>query len=946
MRGVFKALVALSLATSLTARDARAQDQDLEQPEYPEFGQVVKDVEVHDGFIRLYRRAKDETLLAGIPPMLIGQPFFLATSVSGGSDFAGWQWEDKLVRLEQRAKQLLLVELNTRQRTSRSDSPLAEVVRRTYADRLLATIDIETIAPDGRFVIDLGALLAGDYSTFFGGWFSLDSRVARFVKTKAFPSNVEVAVQMPLRGDGTFMTLHYSISELPSEGEYRPRVADDRIGYFLTAIRDYSDGDPEEGRMVRYINRWKLEKADPSLPLSPPREPIIFYVERTVPIAYRRAVHEGILEWNRAFEQVGIDGAIVVRQQTDTQFADLDPEDVRYNFFRWITSETPFAMGPSRVDPRNGRILDADIIFDDSMLRVSLHDYSILIREAPKGLLAGPMADWLERHPEQHPLALFGRRDVDPLTQKVRAVLRDVTREVPATALDDLAAAAQGAVKVATTRQELSLLPEVIRRRKRECGVGETMPHQIALLRLALGGLAQEGAPASGVPLDAFVAEVVKEIVMHEVGHTLGLRHNFSASSWKDLDEINAPEKPAVTSASVMDYHPLNIAVNVDRPQGRFLPQSLGPYDMLAIEYGYTFDDGDALKAIPRKMAELGLPYATDEDTRAPDPMIARWDMGSDPVKFARYRKALVQKLWENLEARAVADDESYSKLRRALDATIFELGLSGYFVARQVGGMRFARDHKGDPNARPPIRVVDAATQRAALRWVCDNIFAPDAFAIPAELQNKLAASRWTHWGSDDPSLPLDYSLLDRIAQVQGWALQFLIGDDVLARVWENERRVGQGDALTLPELFDALEAAIFAELEAPKDGATPRDPVVSSARQNLQDAYVRRLIQVALGEGMSPPVANKLAWSRLKALEQRFQGVLATAKLDPYTRAHLESLETKSTQARTAEYVHIASGGCALSLPGAPARPWALGGFAAVALGALWLRRRAAAA
>lgn len=940
MRGVSRALVALSLATIVGARGAHAQDQ---EPEFPEFGEVVKDMETQEGFLRLYRRAKDETLMAAIPPMLVGQPFFLATSVSGGSDFAGWQWEDKLVRLEQRAKQLLLVELNTRQRTSKGDSPLAEVVRRTYADRLLATIDIQTIAPDGAFVIDLGALLAGDYGTFFGTMFALDDQVARFVTTKAFPSNVEVAVQMPLRGDGTFMTLHYSISELPSEGEYSPRVADDRIGYFLTAIRDYSDGDPEEGRMVRFVNRWKLEKADPSLPLSPPKEPIIFYVEKTVPIAYRRAVHEGILEWNRAFEKVGIDGAIVVRQQTETQFANIDPEDVRYNFFRWITSETPFAMGPSRVDPRNGRILDADIIFDDSMLRVSLHDYSVLIRESPKGLLTGPMAEWFERHPEQHPLANIARGDLDPFMQRARALLRDVAREVPAGALDELAAAAQGGVKVAKTRHELALLPEVVRRRQLECGVGEGLPHQMGLLRLALGGLAQEGAP-TGVPLDAFVSEVVKEIVMHEVGHTLGLRHNFSASSWVDLDAINAADRPAVTSASVMDYHPLNIAVNVDKPQGRFLTQSIGPYDALAIEYGYTLDD-EAVKAIPRKMAEQGLPYATDEDTRAPDPMIARWDMGDDPIKFARYRKALVQKLWENLEARAVEDDESYSKLRRALSMTLAELGNSGYFVARQVGGMRFARDHKGDPKARPPIQVVDAATQRAALAWVCQNIFAPDAFAVPAELQSKLAAGRWSHWGSNDPNARLDYSLLDTIATVQGWTLQFLMGDDVLARVWENEQRAGASDALTLPELFDTIEGAIFSELAAPKQGATSRDPAVTSVRQNLQDAYVRRLIQVALGNGMSPAVANKLAWSRLKGLESRFQGVLASAKLDPYTRAHLESLENKSTQARTAEYVHIASGGCALTTPGQPARPWALGGLAAMVIGALWLRRRVAA-
>ena len=70
----------------------------------------------------------------------------------------------------------------------------------------------------------------------------------------------------------------------------------------------------------------------------------------------------------------------VARQQTDTQFANLDPEDVRFNFFRWITSEEAFAMGPSRVDPRTGRILDADIIFDDAMLRGYMRDYDTRLR--------------------------------------------------------------------------------------------------------------------------------------------------------------------------------------------------------------------------------------------------------------------------------------------------------------------------------------------------------------------------------------------------------------------------------------------------------------------------------------------------------------------------------------------------------------------------------------
>src|SRR5687767_14483214 len=192
MRAAMRAALVLSMFVAAPVAFA----QDKPEPEYPEFGEVVKDMTTEEGFIRLHRRQKDETLLAAIPPALVGQPFFFATSVSGGSDFAGWQWEDKLVRLEQRAKQLLLIEVNTRQRASKGDDPLAEVVKRTYADRLLSAIDIKTIAPDGAFVIDFGALLAGEYGTFFGGAFALNPGVARFVKAKAFPLNDEIAVQM------------------------------------------------------------------------------------------------------------------------------------------------------------------------------------------------------------------------------------------------------------------------------------------------------------------------------------------------------------------------------------------------------------------------------------------------------------------------------------------------------------------------------------------------------------------------------------------------------------------------------------------------------------------------------------------------------------------------------------------------------------------------------
>ena len=163
---------------------------------------------------------------------------------------------------------------------------------------------------------------------------------------------------------------------------------------------------------MRYLTRWNLEKTNPAAEKSPPKQPIIFWIERTVPREYRQYVREGILEWNKAFEKIGFIDAIQVRdQQSDDEF---DPEDIRYNTFRWISTSYGFAIGPSRTNPKTGEILDADIVFDEGMIRYLREEYldmagvpagmaALAVRPAaavPQALRrgpAGPGADWRRR---------------------------------------------------------------------------------------------------------------------------------------------------------------------------------------------------------------------------------------------------------------------------------------------------------------------------------------------------------------------------------------------------------------------------------------------------------------------------------------------------------------------------------------------------------------------
>ena len=183
-----------------------------------------------------------------------------------------------------------------------------------------------------------------------------------------------------------FQTIHYSFSQVPSTSNgYKARKADERIGYFTTAYSDLSKYTDDETR-IRFINRWHLTKRDPKLKLSPPKEPIKFYVEHTTPVRYRRWIKRGVDYWNKAFEKVGIVDAIEIYYQ-DAQSKDhmeKDPEDVRYNFIplaqqrHWYCHWPKSGASRNWTNPRCGYHLDRRM---DSLLQLQLSRFAAQSRD-------------------------------------------------------------------------------------------------------------------------------------------------------------------------------------------------------------------------------------------------------------------------------------------------------------------------------------------------------------------------------------------------------------------------------------------------------------------------------------------------------------------------------------------------------------------------------------
>lgn len=927
-----------------------------EPPDFPEFAEITKGFEkvvsTSDGaptMYTLYRREKDQRLLAELPRDFDRQKIYVATTVSGGMPYAGIQLGETYGQFRRYEKRLALMAPNTEVRAL-GDAESKRTEERLYTDRVIVDVPILGFGPGGGPIIELNELLVQNSEKFFGQMSAgANKRLLKIAKSKAFPKNTELAFEIPAR-DGTLFTMYYSISLIEGTAGYQPRMADPRIGFFTTWFRDISRQD-KDTQWVRYINRWDVQKRDPKLAMSPPKQPIVFYLENNIPVHYRRWVRDGVLAWNKAFEKVGIVDAIEVYQQ-DAQSGthmDKDPEDVRFNFIRWTSADLGFAIGPSRVNPETGQILDADVVMDDGFLRGWARQYNELLPETAMLGYGPDVLSWFDSHPQWDPRVRMaapaerdlllqqralnqakgaaetaravreGRDTVEPLMQ-MRSGEPLMFGAMPSVPSPFLAQKYQGRCAamlgkaldiqmMRTNMLALELVTEDDLQPADEAGDGEKKDENKDAKKDEKKDKKPKTTMIDGLP-EWFVGPALRDVIMHEVGHTLGLRHNYSASSIYTIQQINSEEwkgKKAITG-SVMDYSPLNINYKDGSVQGDFNMIDPGPYDYWAIEYGYTTESD--LKPILARVGEAELPYSTDEDTIGPDPYAKQFDMGKDSLDYADSTMRLVQSLRPKILDKVVKPGDSWQKARNAYSLLLNNHIRAVRIAAWHIGGATVVRDRKGDPGNRNPITPTDMKQQRRALKFVMENAFRDEAFGLTRELLSKLTVDKWSDPGGSsvlfaDPALPVH----DRILGVQSSALTMLLNPTTLQRVYDNEFRIAPDqDALTLPEMLDTISAEIFSELDGLKSG-TPREPSISSLRRNLQREYLNRLIDLSLPDAgfaaAYKPISN-LVVAKLRDLKAKLDDAKDRGSLDAYTKAHLGEASIRIAKALDAQYIY----------------------------------------
>ena len=845
----------------------------------PPFAVVMKDAKKIDGLLTAWQ--KDERVWLELRPEDFDQTFFFSPKLRTGIGeqllFGGMMLSaPTLVQFRRVHNQVQLIAINPLQ-VAKAGSPEARAVDAAQSPSLLGSTGVASLPhPERKTVlIDAGALFISDLLGLgarlqrnYRQGYGFDGRNSAIIGVRGKPDLLVIetnnhyataAIAVPTPGSppgaplpttpgglpdarSLFLGLHYSLARLPATPMAR-RPADPRVGHFVSSVDDFSD-DLTRSTRRRVVERWRLDKQDPAAAMSEPVKPITYWLDRNIPLKYRETVTAGVLEWNKAFEQIGFKNAIEVRQQADD--ADFDTLDAGLASLRWMVNRQPAfdAVGPSHVDPRSGEILDADIGLESVESRSLRH-----LRTQVLGGQEAQAGEW--------------------------ARLLQVAGPPSAGAEPALWGAAMHGL------------------------VCQQADHGVEQTGYALDVLASRGEIDPDSPEAwRFVLDNLKFTVMHEVGHTLGLRHNFRASGLNTARQLSDPDfvRQSPLTGSVMDYPAINLPLPGEAPAAAF-QTTLGPYDFWAVEYAYKTIPADQLTAelqrIAGRNAEPGLAYGTDEDNfLGIDPQALQFDLGSDPVAFATRRFDIAADLFKRQATRVLKPDEDFAALRRSLIFAVRDAGRAAGILLRQVGGLTTLRDFSN--TGRDPMQPVPAADQRVALRLLSQRLLSAESFEVSPALQRRLAPDYLAREESLG-GMPTELSLQQTVLDLQRALLNRLMGDALAARMLDNAAHLGTREpVLRLGEMYSQLEADVWSELatlDAPPGARRP--PAThgqTQARRELQREYVNRIAALVLRPGaLTRSDARALVRNRAAALASRLERAARARTLDEDALAHL---------------------------------------------------------
>ena len=845
------------------AADKKAAKSEASSEEYDK---LIKDADAYEGYFNLYQ--KDDKLFVSVPKDRLNEKFLMNFELARGIGSAGLYggsminiFEGLLVSFEMHENKLFLVQ-HPHRYTAEEGTPEAKSVDLSYGESVLESAKIEAFNADSsQMLVNVYDWFVGDISgisTRVGyavsskpgqpGRVNLDKGRSHLEKIQSFPENVNIQAKL------TFANGEEGGPRTVADSRYIP------LSLFYTMVK--LPEEPMAPRMADdrtgYFMTVHKDFTDDSdtffqryvnrWRLECAGEPDSDGLcEPKKPIVYY--IDHTVPEEYRAAMMEGVEewsNAFESAGFRDAVQAKILPdsvmaEDIRYATLRWSTSDQP---GYGAIGPSVVDPRTGEILDADILFEANM---------------------------------LLGDKD------EYREMVK------PRTAIDEIFNVSDEELKLMSRGAEMQ-------------SFYSEMNAQFDLVQglLAAKGIIKPGEP---VPKD-FVDQALRWVTMHEVGHTLGLRHNFRSSIDTPMDKLYDKEWTQENGvfSSAMEYPTVNL--NPDNPamDGYYYNPSIGSSDRWVISYGYT-PDNDKADEIARQAAAAGHAYGTDEDARgsgAIDPHVNVFDLGDDPLAWGKERAELLRSMIPRVPDTALNDDMPYYEATDLFQTYLRQYARALTPAVKYIGGQHQYRDHVGDPEGRMPFVAISKDKQQEALDMVVDYAFAPDAIDLPQDVYQKMGADRWSHWGNSNTyGGRVDYPLHQTLVGIQSALLEQLLAPVRLQRVRDTEVKFGAENTLTIPELMSQITESVWKEVW---DGAGDNIP---GNRRDLQRAYLQEMTELLIDAPEEMPSdARSVARYELSRLSKKLSAA-ARGNVGAYTKAHLEESKAMIEKALDASIV-----------------------------------------
>jgi hypothetical protein len=740
-----------------------------------------------------------------IPDSLIGREMLLVTTIAKTADGIGYGGERTntlLIRWDQNGDNVLL-KVVSYSNTAADSLPIFTAVKSSNLEPILQKFDVKAKAKDGKGVVievtdlfnkDVQAIgLPRNRRTEYKVT-RLDNERSYIERISTYPINIEAryvmtyaATDPPSNASTGLITVEMNSSMvlLPKDPMMQ-RLSDRRVGWFSRSVVDYGL-DEQKAAKRTFLDRWRLEVKEEDYEkfkrgeLVEPKKPIVFYIDPATPERWRPYLKQGIIDWQKAFEEAGFKNAILAKDApTKEEDPDWSPEDARYSVIRYFASDIQNAYGPHVSDPRSGEIIESDIGW--------YHNVMNLLR------------NWF----------FIQTAAVNPEARGVNF------------------------------REEV-------------------------------------------------MGRLIRFVSSHEVGHTLGLPHNFASSHAYPVDSLRSATftHKFGTAPSIMDYARFNYIAQPGDADVSLMPD-VGPYDKYSIAWGYRpiLDAKTPEEEQPTLdkwiLEKQGDPvYRFGRQGNSYDPSSQSEDLGDDAMKASDYGIKNLKIILPNLAKWTAETDKpfkDFSDLNEMYGQVIGQYNRYMGHVRTNVGGVYEFYKSAGQDEA---VYVhTDKTTQKRAVQFINKELFASPTWLMDDKIIERTG----------------DFGVLERIRAVQVTTLNGILEWGRLGRMIENEALNGK-NAYTMVELFDDLRGGIWNEL--------PSGKTIDVHRRSLQRAHIERLELLLSGNEPTLPAQFRafvgpqinasqsdirpMARGELKTLQRQIAAAIPKTS-DKVSKLHLE--------------------------------------------------------